>query len=156
MTDRNDAQPPDQPASNTRPLQSRRILLVEDGADAQRLVAFMLHQEGAVVEVAENGRVAVDRVAETAGNGLGEAFDLIVMDMHMPVMNGYEAAAELRRRGFTAPIIALTAHVMPGDREKCIAAGCDEYLTKPVDRIQMIGSLVRVLDRSLSQTGSAM
>ena len=156
MIDRTDAHSPNTPPSNARPLQSRRILLAEDSADAQRLIAFMLHQEGAIVEVAENGRIAIDRVAETTGNGLGEAFDVIVMDMHMPVMDGYEATAELRRQGFTAPIVALTAQVNPGDREKCLAAGCDDYLAKRVDRIQLIDSLVRALDPSLSQSGSVI
>jgi len=145
MIDRHAAPPFNPPVPTVRPLQSRRILLVEDGPDAQRLLTFMLQQEGAIVEVAENGRIAVDRVIEAAGAGLGEDFDLIVMDMQMPVMDGYEATAALRRRGYIAPIVALTAYVMTGDRERCLAAGCDEYFTKPVDRPRFLNALGRVL-----------
>lgn len=131
---------------HTGQLRSRRILVVEDSLDSQGLIMFLLEQEGASVEVAENGRVAVDRVAETVTSGLGEEFDGIVMDLYMPVMDGYEATAELRRRGFAGPIIALTAHVQDEVRERSLAAGCDDYLTKPVDRQLLVNTLCRRLD----------
>jgi two-component system sensor histidine kinase/response regulator len=103
-----------------------RVLLVEDGADNQRLLRMQLGDAGASVACALDGSVAVD-LATT------QSFDLILMDMQMPVMDGYAATIELRRRGLTMPIIALTAYAMAEDRGKCIASGCSDYLSKPVD-----------------------
>jgi PAS domain S-box-containing protein len=102
-----------------------RILLVEDGHDNQRLLRMQLHDAGAVVSSAEDGQIALDMAMK-------QPFDLILMDMQMPVMDGYAATAELRRRGLKTPIVALTAYAMAEDRAKCLASGCDDYLTKPV------------------------
>jgi PAS domain S-box-containing protein len=103
----------------------RRILLVDDGHDNQRLLRMLLSDAGAEVLSAGNGQIAVE-MATT------QPFDLILMDMQMPIMDGYAATAELRKRGLTLPIIALTANAMVDDRDRCLACGCDFYLSKPV------------------------
>ncbi len=115
-----------------------RILLVEDGTDNQRLLRMQLSGAGASVVSAANGQMAVE-LATT------QPFDLILMDMQMPVMDGYTATVELRRRGIKIPIIALTAYAMAEDRDKCIASGCDAYLSKPVDEETLLSAVYRVL-----------
>jgi CheY-like chemotaxis protein len=120
-----------------------RILLAEDGPDNQRLIAHLLRKVGAEVTVAENGQVAVDLVlaAQEAGN----PFDIILMDMQMPVMDGCEATKQLRSAGCVTPIIALTAHAMTEYRQKCLDAGCSDYIAKPFD----ISTLVTVVAKHL-------
>jgi signal transduction histidine kinase/ActR/RegA family two-component response regulator len=129
-----------------------RVLLAEDGPDTQRLLARLLTKAGAEVTVVDNGRQAVESVHAAAREG--RPFDAILMDMQMPVMDGYEAAELLRRDGCRSPVIALTAHSLPGDRQRCMAAGCDDYVPKPVERNALIEVVRRHARRQESRSGS--
>lgn len=121
--------------TDERPLEGVRILLAEDGVDNQRLISLVLKKAGANVTVAENGKIAIDHILNANDDTVP---NVVLMDMQMPVMDGYTATDELRRRGVDIPIIALTAHAMGGDRQKCIDAGCCDYQTKPIDRPALI------------------
>ncbi|RYD75911.1 MAG: response regulator, partial [Sphingobacteriales bacterium] len=110
-------------------------ILVTDDNDLNRLVAsILLLDYGATVMVAENGEIALDMVSR-------ENFDVILMDIQMPVMNGYETTKKLRQSGNNIPIIALTASAIKGEREKCIAAGMNDYITKPINEEQFLKTI---------------
>ncbi|MEM1012345.1 MAG: PAS domain S-box protein [Planctomycetota bacterium] len=127
-------------------LDNIRILLVEDGPENQWLIGIHLRNAGADVVSAAHGRSGVEAFndAKTAG----EPFDAILMDMQMPVLDGYGATAELRESGCTIPIIAFTAHAMIGDKDKCLAAGCDAYQTKPIDGPLLVETIRNLVDTS--------
>jgi signal transduction histidine kinase/ActR/RegA family two-component response regulator len=130
------------PAENSEPalrITGARVLLAEDGPDNQKLISFILSKAGMEVDVVSNGRQAVDRIAA------GHAYDLLITDMQMPEMDGYAAARLLRADGYDRPILALTAHAMEGDRERCLQAGCDDYETKPIDRTSLLRTIERLL-----------
>jgi signal transduction histidine kinase/ActR/RegA family two-component response regulator len=118
-----------------------RILLAEDGLDNQRLISLLLRKAGADVSVVENGQLAVE--AALASREAGEPFDVILMDMQMPVLDGYEATRQLRGLGYTGRIVALTAHAMVEDCQKCLAAGCNDYLPKPCRRRDVLEMVAR-------------
>ncbi len=134
----------DKPASPKKNEQLNcKLLLVEDGVDNQRLISFLMKKAGADVTIAENGLIGVETTTEAIEQG--KPFEIILMDMQMPVMDGYTAAAQLRSKGIETPIIALTAHAMAGDREKCIQAGCTDYDTKPINKSKLIETIQRLL-----------
>ena len=138
--------------SSERALHGRRILVAEDNTVVQRLLSVYLKKAGADVAVVENGELAVHQALRL--NDHGQRFDVILMDMQMPVMDGYQAVKQLRENGYQGAIIALTAHAMNGDREKCMAAGCDDYGTKPINRKTLIELIHRQLAaRSTDQSG---
>jgi PAS domain S-box-containing protein len=114
------------------PTLSGRILLAEDGIDNQRLIAFMLRKAKATVEIADNGLVALRMIEQAESSGT--PFDLLVTDIQMPVMDGYELVRTLRERGLPIPIIALTAHALNDVRAQCMELGCNDYTTKPIDK----------------------
>jgi signal transduction histidine kinase/ActR/RegA family two-component response regulator len=133
--------PPAEPTDAANLHLSGRVLLAEDGPDNQRLIALLLRNHGATVEVAENGQIAVDKILQA--RDAGQPFDCILMDMQMPVLDGYAATRQLRQMRCHTPIIALTAHAMRADRELCLQAGCDDYLSKPIDRKTLLTMVAR-------------
>jgi len=124
-----------------QPLRNVRVLLVEDMAVNQVIISTLLREAGAQVEIADNGAMGVQRVMQDMDNGL--VFDVILMDMQMPVMDGYEATALLRKHNYNRPIVAVTAHALTGDREKTLKAGCDDYIAKPIDNQALIAMVKR-------------
>ena len=121
-----------------------RILLAEDGSDNQKLISSFLREAGAEVTIAGNGRMARDAISEAARARL--PFDLALMDVQMPEMDGCAAASALRNLGFKMPMIALTAYALLGDRERCLTAGFNAFVTKPIDW----GSLLKLVAGYLS------
>lgn len=128
-----------------RSLLGLRVLLVEDGPDNQRLIAHLLHKAGASVLLADNGYAAIELLSAEPGLDAElvspAPVDVVLMDIQMPKMDGYTATRLLRQKGCTLPIIALTAHSMAGDCEKCLAAGCNGYASKPIDREVLIQTI---------------
>lgn len=119
-------------------LSGYRILVVEDGPDNRNLLFHFLTGSGATVDFAENGKVAIDLVTSN------QPYDVVLMDMQMPVMDGIEAAVTLRSDGFAQPILGLTAHAMENDKVRFIEAGCNAVLTKPVDRARLVDEVRRL------------
>jgi len=120
-----------------------RVLLAEDNPENQRLFRFLLEKAGLTVEIAEDGERAVEVIAQADSE-----FNLVLMDIQMPKMDGYAATRLLRARNFEMPIIALTANAMTEDREQCLQVGCDDFLPKPVDRRQLLNVCEKWLDQN--------
>ena len=137
------------PSPSTGPQASAqgRVLLVDDAPDVRYLVSILLERSGMEVEQAENGRIALEK-AQASKSG-GNPYDVILLDMQMPELDGQATARQLRQDGWEGAIVALTAHAMSGDAEKCLEAGCDDYLPKPVS----VASLVSTVSRHLPRRG---
>ena len=120
-------------------IDNAKILLCEDNPDNQRVISFILKKAGWKIDLAENGQIALELVRNRSD-------DLILMDMQMPAMDGYETSRELRARGIDLPVLAVTANAMSEDSGKCLEAGCDDYLSKPIDPT----SLVRIVEKLMS------
>lgn len=117
-------------------LEGAKILLVEDAEDNQVLISHFLQRAGAVIDMANNGEEGVEKA-------LSNDYNVVLMDIQMPYLDGYEATTKLRSAGYQKPIIALTAHALREEREKAIRTGCNGHLTKPIDRRELIESLKR-------------
>ena len=118
---------------------SGKVLVADDAESSQILAQKILERYGLEVVIVDNGKEAVEKA-------LQGSFDLILMDIQMPGLNGLEATKKLREEGITTPIAALTAYAMQEDRAKCMAAGCDDYISKPIDQ----NELRRVLKKYVS------
>jgi PAS domain S-box-containing protein len=129
------------PAATAKTLEGLQILVADDSPDNRLLISRILHKGGANIDLADDGNQAVEKVRRND-------YDVVVMDMQMPNLDGYGATRQLRDEGFTGPIVALTANAMRNDRERCLEAGCSDYLPKPVDPLQLyrvLGDLTHAL-----------
>jgi PAS domain S-box-containing protein len=123
-----------------------RVLLVEDGVSNRKLIMLVLQRTGALIDWAEDGKSGAEKAL--AGN-----YDVVLMDMQMPIMDGYTAARFCREQGLKTPIIALTAHAMHGDEEKCRAAGCTGFLTKPIDMDLLVRTVAEAAGPAVGREG---
>lgn len=142
---RDETQGAPSPQAEDRVLEGRRILVVDDRREMRNLVQYLLEEHGATVVTAANGRKALDAYgphdAAADGPDGNTGFDAVIMDMQMPVMDGYAATRALRERGVKVPVIAVTANALQGEHRQCLEAGCSAYVTKPLDG----GALVRLI-----------
>lgn len=122
------------PKEGPRDLKGKKVLIVDDSPDNQRLIRHYLVKKQIECAFADNGKEAMEKA-------LAEPYDAILMDMQMPVMDGYTATQNLRKQNYKVPIIALTAHAMVEDRQRCLDVGCNDYLTKPVEAVKLYQTL---------------
>ena len=125
-------------------LKAARVLVVDDGEPNRELIQLVLRRAGLTVDEAENGQEAILAIQKVS-------YDVVLMDMQMPVKDGYTATTELRQLGHTMPVIALTGHAMKGDEDKCRAAGCTGYLTKPVNIDELLQTISAIVGRDASR-----
>lgn len=124
------------------------VLLVEDSPINRRFLGLALSKAGIRMTCAENGRRGVQKA-------VSGGYDAILMDMEMPIMNGFEATLRLRQIGLTTPIIALTGHGSEEARDRCLRAGCTDHLLKPVDAVRLVETLGRLVARSVQPNGDS-
>jgi len=130
-------------ASAPEPRLLARILVADDNEANQKLITLLLSRAGAQVVTAGNGKEVLDLAGAAATEG--RPFDAVIMDMQMPVLDGYEAVRQLRAGGFTSPILAVTAFAMSQDRDECLAVGCDDFVSKPIEWDRFLAKLTRLL-----------
>jgi signal transduction histidine kinase/ActR/RegA family two-component response regulator len=140
-----------QNTENDHNLLGVRVLLAEDGIDNQKLIGLLLKRAGVDLTIVDNGQLAIDAVNEVQD----DRYDLILMDMQMPVLDGYAATRLLRQKAYTGPIVALTANAMSKDREACIKAGCDDFMTKPVNKTALLKLVAQFAGRHLFENEEA-
>ncbi|MEZ6165543.1 MAG: response regulator [Phycisphaerales bacterium] len=146
------------PATNTNggpsTLDEARVLIVDDAKDNRVLLQHFFKKTNATVDFAYDGQQAIDQVNKA--NEEMRPYHLILMDMQMPVLDGYAATTKLRQMDIHIPVLALTAHALDGDRERCLQAGCDDYLSKPVNRTTLIDKCNKLLNTSSAPQHTAM
>jgi CheY-like chemotaxis protein len=120
------------------------VLVADDRPENQRLLTRLLSRAGATVTIAENGRIAIAKALEAFD--AGAPFDVVLMDMEMPVIDGLTATRELRAAGYDRPVVALTGHDYPEYRARCLAAGCNDFVAKPINQKQLLGTIQDLLE----------
>ena len=126
------------PSNMPQSLTGLHLLVVEDAPENQILLSRILNKRGAQVTLANNGREGVEKA-------LAGSFDLVFMDIQMPVLDGYAATKELRAHGYEVPIVALTAYAMEEERQRCLAIGCSAHLSKPIDPLLVVETILRAI-----------
>jgi CheY-like chemotaxis protein len=129
------------PSGHTWRRTALRALVADDNDINRKLAVKVLARLGVNADVAANGLEVLTALKR-------QQYDVVLMDMQMPVLDGYDATRALRHAGYTLPIVALTAHTMAGEREKCLAVGCDDYASKPIDRALLLAVVRRCLEKS--------
>ncbi|MEO1614293.1 MAG: ATP-binding protein [Planctomycetota bacterium] len=134
-------------------LKGIHVLVVDDAQTNRHLIRRLLLNSGAMVECVENGQEALDRLLHADGSIRKHKFEVVLMDMQMPVLDGYSATRQLRAAGFDLPVIAMTANSMVGDDQKCRDAGCSDYLSKPIDLDDLLKRIRQWADESRESRG---
>ncbi len=125
-----------EPATLDSPLSKVKILITEDNKDIQEIISRILQEAGAITEITNNGVECLEVMEK-------KEFDMLIMDLQMPVMDGFETIERLRARGYIQPIIVVTAYVLNNERERCLKAGCTDFVTKPIDSDVLLKTLIR-------------
>jgi CheY-like chemotaxis protein len=128
-----------------------RVLICEDQPEIRHLLGWLIEEAGGRATLVDSGEAAVDVVQQAADD-----FDVVLLDIQMPRLDGYEVARRIRQLGFRKPVIAVTAAAMPTDREKCLQAGCDDYLPKPIEVDKLLSMIARYTARLNSETQASL